>query len=35
MVMRISSPGFKVNESGGTMPVPVSKKHPCGKLLLR
>ena len=30
--MRISSPLCKVNESGGTIPVPVSRKHPCGKL---
>ena len=28
MVMRISSPGCSVNSSGGTIPVPVSKKHP-------
>jgi len=35
MVMRILSPCFSVNDSGGTTPVPVSKKHPCGKLLLR
>ena len=26
--MRISSPRLSVNESGGTMPVPVSRKHP-------
>src|SRR5579872_3534429 len=35
IVMRISSPGCSVNESGGTTPVPVSRKHPRGKVLLR
>ena len=34
MVMLISSPGRSVNESGGTMPVPVKRKQPEGKLLL-
>ena len=31
----ISSPGASVNESGGTIPVPVSRMQPAGKLLLR
>ena len=35
MVMRIRSPAAKVKESGGTMPVPVSRKAPKGKLLSR
>src|SRR5579859_2779343 len=35
IVIRISSPAFNVNESGGTTPVPVRRKHPFGKLLLR
>src|SRR5579859_198955 len=35
MEMRISSKSCKVNASGGTMPVPVSKKHPAGKTLSR
>jgi hypothetical protein len=34
IVMLISSPGFRVNESGGTIPVPVNRKQPDGKLLL-
>src|SRR5580765_4403110 len=35
MEMRISSEGCKVKASGGTMPVPVSKKQPEGKTLSR
>jgi hypothetical protein len=35
MEMRISSDGCNVNASGGTMPVPVSKKQPDGKMLSR
>jgi hypothetical protein len=35
IVIRISSPAFRVNVSGGTMPVPVSRKQPLGKVLLR
>src|SRR5262249_1745992 len=34
MVIEISAPDFKVNESGGTMPVPVNRKQPVGKLQL-
>ena len=33
MVMRISSPIFNVNESGGTMPVPVSRNAPAANVL--
>ena len=35
MEMRISSEDCKVKASGGTMPVPVSKKQPEGKTLSR
>src|SRR6185437_10269206 len=35
MVMRIWSPLASVKESGGTIPVPVIRKQPCGKLLSR
>ena len=35
MLMRISSPRASVKSSGGTIPVPVSKKHPWGKELSR
>ena len=35
MVMRISSPEAKVNPLGGTIPVPVIRKHPAGKLVSR
>jgi hypothetical protein len=34
IVMLIASPSRSVNESGGTMPVPVNRKQPVGKLLL-
>jgi hypothetical protein len=35
LVIRISSPLFNVNESGGTMPAPVIRKQPRGKLFSR
>ena len=35
MVMLISSPDCKVKSSGGTMPVPVRRKQPCGNELSR
>ena len=35
MVMWISSPACRVKESGGTIPVPVMRKQPWGKLLSR
>jgi len=35
MVIRISSPWSNVNESGGTIPVPVKRKQPLGKELSR
>ena len=31
IVMRIRSPGLSVKSLGGTIPVPVSSKHPAGK----
>jgi hypothetical protein len=34
-VIRIPSPNFSVNVSPGTMPVPVERKQPEGKLLSR
>ena len=33
-VIRISSPAASVNASGGTMPVPVIRKQPCGKTVV-
>lgn len=35
MLIRIKSPLANVNESGGTMPVPVIRKAPAGKRLCR